>query len=219
MIELIDATKTFRVGQIETTALDGVNFKVLKGDFVAVMGESGCGKSTLLNILGMLDTLSDGNYALNGINLSKASETRLAKHRRESIGFIFQQYNLLQNYSLLKNVMLALKFTEKNKLTRRDKAMEALELVGMGHRANHLPKQVSGGQQQRAAIARAIVTNPKLILADEPTGNLDSVLGGEVMTLIEKMNDRGHTVIMVTHSNEDAKFAKRVVKLHDGRFI
>lgn len=219
MLELREVTKTHRTDEMETTALRKVDLHVEGGEFVAIMGPSGCGKSTLLNVLGMLDRPSSGEYIFLGENISRYSESRLTAVRRRHVGFIFQSFNLIDELSVRENVELSLLYRGVRSAERRRRADAVLERMGIAHRAGHRPAQLSGGQQQRVAVARALVSDPKLILADEPTGNLDSRHGQEVMGLLKQLNEEGATVIMVTHSLEHANFARRVVHLLDGSIV
>ncbi len=219
MLRLENISKSYRTSEIETRALDGVSLEVAAGEFLAVMGPSGCGKSTLLNILGLLDSPSSGAYFFFNEDVARASEQRLTTLRRASIGFIFQSFNLIDDLTVAENVDVALIYRRVPAVERKRRIAEALERVGVAHRAHHLPQQLSGGQQQRAAIARALVANPKLILADEPTGNLDTANGDAVMALLTGVAKAGTTVIMVTHSLAYAAFAQRTVKLLDGRVV
>lgn len=219
MIETRKLTKVFRSNEIETTALDQVDFVVEQGEFVAIMGPSGCGKSTLLNIIGLLDTSSKGEYSFMGQVVSGYNENKLTDLRRGNIGFIFQSFNLIDELNVYENVELPLLYLRMSSKERKNKVNEVLERMMLSHRNKHFPQQLSGGQQQRVAIARAVVTNPKLILADEPTGNLDSSNGEEVMKLLEELNHEGTTIIMVTHSSAHARRANRVVQLFDGRIV
>ena len=209
--------KTYRAADVETTALDALDLTINQGEFVALMGPSGCGKSTLLNIVGMLDTPSSGAYLFEGEDVTRHGERRLAELRKRNIGFIFQSFNLIDELTVAENVELALLYHDVAASERRARAAEALEQVGMAHRAEHRPAQLSGGQQQRVAVARAVVSAPKLILADESTGNLDSQHGAEVMALLRQLNAEGATVVMVTHSHTDARHAKRIINMLDGR--
>lgn len=219
MIKIEQLTKKYLTADIETTALNALNLEVKEGEFVSIMGESGCGKSTLLNIIGLLDTPSDGKYVFDGTEVSGYSESQRSDLRKENIGFVFQSFNLIDELSVFENVELPLIYLKVGKAERRKKVEEILKRVGIAHRAKHFPQQLSGGQQQRVAIARAIVTNPKLILADEPTGNLDSKHGDEVMELLLQMNEAGTTIIMVTHSQHAANFSSRSIRLHDGQVV
>jgi putative ABC transport system ATP-binding protein len=216
---LIDAkglSRTYKMGQEIIRALVSVDIKVKRGEYVAFMGPSGSGKSTLMNIVGALDTPSSGTYILNGQDVSTMSESDLATIRNKEIGFVFQTFNLLPRYSALDNVALPLVYAGYSKAERRKKAMESLEAVGLANRASHKPNELSGGQRQRVAIARALVNNPSILLADEPTGNLDSKTSHEIMALFKELNEKGNTIIMVTHEEDIAAFAKRIVRLRDG---
>jgi putative ABC transport system ATP-binding protein len=219
MIELKNVTKKYRMREVETTALNEVSLKIEQGEFVSIMGTSGCGKSTLLNVLGMLDSPTDGEYLFDGEDVSNFSEKERADLRKNKIGFIFQNFNLIDELSVFENVELPLHYLGVPKSERKKRVMEVLERMGIAHRAKHRPSQLSGGQQQRVAVSRAVVTEPKLILADEPTGNLDSHFGSEVLSLLKDLNEAGHTIIMVTHSREDAKHSKRVIELFDGSVV
>ena len=204
---------------VETTALSNINFEVNKGEFVAIMGPSGCGKSTLLNILGMLDDMDEGHYYFEGTEVSGFNEKQKTNLRKGNIGFIFQSFNLIDELNIYENVELPLLALNVQQSVRRKKVEDILDRMKIGHRRNHFPRQLSGGQQQRAAIARALITSPKLILADEPTGNLDSANGEQVMQLLEEMNSEGTTIIMVTHSVNHAERAHRIVNLFDGHLV
>ncbi|MBF9252756.1 ABC transporter ATP-binding protein [Pontibacter sp. 172403-2] len=219
IIETENLQKKYITDTVETTALAGVDLKIKKGEFVAIMGPSGCGKSTLLNILGMLDSPSSGAFRFLGQDISKATERQRAKLRKENLGFVFQSFNLIDELTVEENIALPLAYLGVSKADTEKKAREAMERMGIAHRRNHFPQQLSGGQQQRAAIARATVSNPSLILADEPTGNLDSVHGREVMSLLSELNEAGTTVVMVTHSPSDAEYAHRIVNLFDGQIV
>ena len=220
MIQLEDIQKVFRTEEVETVALGGVSLEVKKGEFVAVMGPSGCGKSTLLNILGLLDNPTSGRYWLDGEDVGQLKESQRTKVRKGQIGFVFQSFNLIDELNVEENVELPLTYLGVPKKERKQRVEEVLRRMAMSHRAHHFPQQLSGGQQQRVAIARAVVMNPKLILADEPTGNLDSKNGAEVMRLLSELNsDQGATIVMVTHSERDASFAQRIISLLDGQIV
>ncbi len=214
-----DLKKVFRTDVVETVALNGVSIDIHDGEFVAIMGPSGCGKSTLLNILGMLDTPTDGTYWLEGREVSKLKEDDRTAYRRGKIGFVFQSFNLIEELNVTENVGLPLGYLGVKGEERRKRVAETLERMGITHRASHYPNQLSGGQQQRVAIARAVVSRPGLILADEPTGNLDSKNGIEVMELLRELNREGTTVVMVTHSQRDASYADRIINLFDGQIV
>jgi len=219
MLKLENLTKIYRTTEVETRALDHVSFEVGAGEFLAIMGPSGCGKSTLLNILGLLDSPTSGTYRFLGEDISRASEQHLTVLRRSAVGFIFQSFNLIDDLSVSENVEVALIYRGVCAVERKRRVAEALEHVGIAHRARHLPQQLSGGQQQRVAIARALVAKPKLILADEPTGNLDTANGEAVMDLLTDVSQSGTAVIMVTHSLVHAGRAQRTVKLLDGQVV
>lgn len=219
MIKIENLTKTFRTDEVETLALRGVSLNIEKGEFVGIMGPSGCGKSTLLNILGLLDNPTGGTYILDGNDVTNLKEKNRTKLRKGKIGFVFQNFNLIEELNIEENVELPLRYLNIGAAERRNRVKEALERMGISHRAKHFPQQLSGGQQQRAAIARAIVTKPDLILADEPTGNLDSVNGKEVMNLLTELNRSGSTIVMVTHSRHDAAYTHRVINLLDGKIV
>jgi putative ABC transport system ATP-binding protein len=219
MIKTVKLSKVFRTEMVETTALNNINLEVGKGEFVAVMGPSGCGKSTLLNILGLLDNYDSGEYYFDGIEISGFNEKQRTNLRKGNIGFIFQSFNLIEDLNIYENVELPLLALGESKSQRRQKVDEILEKMRIGHRRIHFPKQLSGGQQQRVAIARALITRPKVILADEPTGNLDSINGEQVMQLLEELNTTGTTIIMVTHSLSHAERAHRIVNLFDGQLL
>lgn len=219
MIRTVDLTKVFRTDEVETTALNNVSFEVKEGEFVAVMGPSGCGKSTLLNILGLLDNPTGGEYFFLDKEVSGYSEKQRASLRKNNIGFVFQNFNLIDELNVFENVELPLIYLGYKSSERREKVDAALNQMQIIHRKKHFPMQLSGGQQQRVAVARAVVANPKLILADEPTGNLDSAHGEEVMNLLAELNKNGTTIIMVTHSQRDAGYSHRIVKLFDGQVV
>ena len=218
MLKLTDVSKTYRTTEIETRALDKISLDVAAGEFVAIMGPSGCGKSTLLNVLGLLDSPSAGSYRLLGQEIGRSSEQQLTQLRRDHIGFVFQSFNLIDDLTVEENVEVALIY-RKDKSARKKRIAEALERVGVAHRARHRPQQLSGGQQQRVAIARALVSKPELILADEPTGNLDTENGAAVMDLLKGASRAGTTIIMVTHSPVHAAEASRTIKLLDGQVV
>ena len=219
MISVQNLQKIFTTEEVETTALNGIDMDIKDGEFVAIMGPSGCGKSTLLNILGLLDNPTEGLYVFYGTEVAKMSERQRAQHRKGNIGFIFQSFNLIDELSVFENVELPLLYLKIPTAERKIKVEAALERMNMMHRRNHFPQQLSGGQQQRVAIARAVVAKPKLILADEPTGNLDSKNGEEVMKLLQELNNEGTTIAMVTHSPYDAGFSHRIVNLFDGKIV
>ncbi|QQX80489.1 ABC transporter ATP-binding protein [Shewanella sp. KX20019] len=219
MIKLQHLSRIFRTEDVETTALNDISLSIGEGEFLAIMGPSGCGKSTLLSILGMLDSPSKGQFYFDGTELSQFSEKQLAQVRKSNIGFVFQSFNLIDDLTVRENVELPLQYQGLPKSERVARVDAMLKRVGIDHRSEHLPQQLSGGQQQRVAVARALVINPKLILADEPTGNLDSKNGEEVMTMLQELNQAGTTIVMVTHSEKDAKYAGRVVRLFDGQIM
>jgi putative ABC transport system ATP-binding protein len=219
MIKAENLTKIYRTDEIETTALNRLNLEVREGEFVAIMGPSGCGKSTLLNIMGLLDSPTDGSYRFLGEETAGYSERDRARMRKGNIGFIFQSFNLIDELTVFENADLPLQYLGLKASESRAKVEKALDKIGMSSRKNHFPQQLSGGQQQRAAIARAVVTEPKLILADEPTGNLDSGHGKEVMELLKELNEQGTTIIMVTHSPIDAEYSDRIIHLKDGMIV
>jgi len=219
MIKTIDLTKIFRTDEVETTALNKVTFKIKHGEFVAIMGPSGCGKSTLLNILGLLDNPSGGQLVFDDHDVTTYSEKQRTGLRKSNIGFVFQSFNLIDELNVFENIELPLLYQKISGSKRRQMVEEVMEKMNISHRKKHFPQQLSGGQQQRVAICRAVVGNPKLILADEPTGNLDSSNGTEVMDLLSKLNDEGTTIIMVTHSPVDAARAKRIIQLFDGEIV
>ena len=219
MIRIENLTKIFRTEEVETIALNGVNLEVKDGEFVAVMGPSGCGKSTLLSILGLLDNPTDGKYYLDDEEVGHLKEKERTRYRKGRIGFVFQSFNLIDELTVEENVELQLKYLGVPKEERKERVLDILRKVNLSQRAKHYPQQISGGQQQRVAIARAIIGKPKLILADEPTGNLDSKNGLEVMELLSQLNAEGTTIVMVTHSQHDATFAQRIINLFDGQIV
>lgn len=219
MIKTVNLQKVFRTDEVETLALNHVSIEVKEGEFVAIMGPSGCGKSTLLNILGLLDNPTGGEYYLNGTEVSKYTESQRTKLRKGVIGFVFQSFNLIDELNVYENIELPLLYMGVSASERKKKVQEAMDRMSITHRVKHFPQQLSGGQQQRVAIARAVVANPKLILADEPTGNLDSKNGLEVMNLLSELNKEGTTIVMVTHSQHDAGFASRIINLFDGEVV
>jgi putative ABC transport system ATP-binding protein len=219
MIKTNDLTEIFRTEEVETTALNKVTLNVNEGEYVAVMGPSGCGKSTLLNILGLLDNPTSGSYIFNGTEVANLKERDRTIFRKGNIGFVFQSFNLIDELNIYENVELPLIYLKMKASERKERVEKVLERMKIGHRARHFPQQLSGGQQQRVAIARAVVANPKLILADEPTGNLDSKNGIEVINLLSELNKEGTTIIMVTHSDRDAGYAHRIVNLFDGQVV
>ena len=219
MIKINDISKVFRTSEVETVALNHVNLEVKEGEFVAIMGPSGCGKSTLLNILGLLDNPSGGSYELMGQEVAKLKERDRTRFRKGNIGFVFQSFNLIDELNVFENVELPLKYLNIGAGERKRRVTEILKRMNISHRAQHFPQQLSGGQQQRVAIARAVVSNPKLVLADEPTGNLDSRNGKEVMDLLTELNSEGTTIVMVTHNEEQAKQTSRTIRFFDGRQV
>lgn len=219
MLKINNLKKVFRTEEIETVALNDVSMHVTEGEFVAIMGPSGCGKSTLLNILGLLDNPTSGEYYLAGKEVGHLKEKDRTESRKGNIGFVFQSFNLIEEMNVYENVELPLIYMNVKASERKSRVEEALSRMNISHRAKHFPNQLSGGQQQRVAIARAVVANPKLILADEPTGNLDSKNGHDVMTLLSELNQEGTTIIMVTHSIHDSSFAHRVINLFDGQIV
>lgn len=219
MIKLENLTKVYRTDEIESTALNQVSFEIEKGEFVSIMGPSGCGKSTLLNILGMLDKPESGSYKFLGTEISGLNEKGRSSIRKENIGFIFQNFNLIDELTVFENIELPLIYNRVSASERKKRVDELIDKMGISHRASHFPQQLSGGQQQRVAVSRALITKPPLILADEPTGNLDSSHGNEVMELLCELNEAGTTVIMVTHSSHDASYSGRVINLLDGQIV
>lgn len=219
MIKTTNLTKVFTTDEVETTALNKVSFEVKPGEFVAIMGPSGCGKSTLLNILGLLDNPTSGEFYFDNVEVSKFKEKQRTNMRKANIGFVFQSFNLIDELTVFENVELPLLYMNVSSAERKARVDAVLERMKISHRRKHFPQQLSGGQQQRVAIARAVVANPKLILADEPTGNLDSANGEEVMNLLSELNNEGTTIVMVTHSPSDAEKAHRIVQLFDGHIV
>lgn len=219
MIRTENLTRIFRTEEVETIALNGVNIEVEDGEFIAIMGPSGCGKSTLLNILGLLDSPTEGKYWLNNKEVGHLKERERTAYRKGHIGFVFQNFNLIDELTVEENVDLQLKYLGLGKAERKERVLEILRKVKLSHRAKHYPHQLSGGQQQRVAIARAVVGKPSIILADEPTGNLDSKNGMEVMQLLSELNEEGTTIVMVTHSKHDATYASRIINLFDGQVV
>lgn len=219
MLTLKNIVKRYRTESVETKALNRISLNVGQGEFVAIMGQSGCGKSTLLNTIGMLDQPSDGQYLFDGEDVSKYSERRLSDIRKANIGFVFQSFNLIDELTVFENIELPLIYQKVKKAERQQRVMDVLQKVGIAHRKDHFPQQLSGGQQQRVAVGRALICRPKLILADEPTGNLDSKNGEEVMEMLTKLNQQGATIVMVTHSDAHADYANRVIHLFDGNVV
>ena len=219
MIKVDNLSKSFRTEDVETIALDNVSLSVDDGEFVAIMGPSGCGKSTLLNILGLLDNPTDGQYWLDGQEVGKLKEKDRTNARKGKIGFVFQSFNLIDELNVEENIELPLTYLDMGRAERKQKVQEVMKRMGISHRAKHFPHQLSGGQQQRVAIARAVVFGPKMILADEPTGNLDSRNGTGVMDLLTELNQEGTTIVMVTHNEHDARIAHRTINLFDGRIV
>lgn len=219
IIEIKNLQKVFRTELVETVALNGVSLTVEKGEFVAIMGPSGCGKSTLLNIVGLLDNPTSGEYLLDGVDVSKKSESERTDIRKGTLGFVFQAFNLIEDLNVEENIELPLLYMGLPKSERKKRIQDAMERMAIGHRAKHFPAQLSGGQQQRVAIARAVVSKPTLILADEPTGNLDSKNGHEVMELLSELHKEGTTIVMVTHSQKDAMYADHIISMFDGQVV
>jgi putative ABC transport system ATP-binding protein len=219
MIKINDLEKIYRTEEVETVALNKLSVEVKAGEFVAVMGPSGCGKSTLLNILGMLDDPDSGSYKFNDIEIAHFNERKRADLRKHNLGFVFQSFNLIDELTVYENVELPLIYTKVGSAERKKRVEEVLDKMQIMHRRNHFPQQLSGGQQQRVAVARAVVNNPKLILADEPTGNLDSKNGTEVMQLLTDLNEQGTTIVMVTHSEHDARYSHRIIRMLDGQTV
>lgn len=219
MIKITNLEKYYKTEEVQTIALNKISFEIKEGQFTAIMGPSGCGKSTLLNILGLLDDPDGGSYLFNGVEVAGYNERKRAQLRKHNIGFVFQSFNLIDELSVFENVELPLIYTGVKSADRKERVHEVLEKMQIMHRRKHFPQQLSGGQQQRVAVARAVVNNPKLILADEPTGNLDSTNGNEVMDLLTELNAAGTTIIMVTHSEHDAKFSHRIIRMLDGEKV
>ena len=219
MLKLHNLSRVYQTEDVETSALNNVNIEIVQGEFVAIMGPSGCGKSTLLNTIGMLDSPSSGDYIFNGENVAGYAEKQLSVIRKQSIGFIFQNFNLIDELTVAENIELALIYHNIPATERKAKVEKVMDKVGIAHRAKHLPSQLSGGQQQRVAVARAVVGDQKMILADEPTGNLDSAHGQEVMEMLQALNDEGTTIVMVTHSPAHADYARRTINLFDGHVV
>ncbi len=219
MIKLNKLSKVYRTAEIESTALNEVSFEINQGEFVSVMGPSGCGKSTLLNILGMLDKPESGSYQFLGNEVAQLNEKGRSDVRKKNIGFIFQNFNLIDELTVFENIELPLLYNKVGSAERKQRVNELIEKIGIAHRSSHFPQQLSGGQQQRVAVARALITKPPLILADEPTGNLDSSHGNEVMELMCELNEAGTTIIMVTHSAHDASYSNRIINLLDGQIV
>ena len=219
MIKLDKLSKVYRTDEIESTALNEVSFEINQGEFVSIMGPSGCGKSTLLNILGMLDKPESGSYEFLGNEIAQLNEKGRSEVRKANIGFIFQNFNLIDELTVFENIELPLLYNKVGSAERKKRVNELIEKIGIAHRASHFPQQLSGGQQQRVAVARALITKPPLILADEPTGNLDSSHGNEVMELMCELNEAGTTIIMVTHSAHDASYSNRIINLLDGQIV
>lgn len=219
IISMQGINKVYRTQEVETLALENVNMEVEKGEFLSVMGPSGCGKSTMLNIMGLLDNPTNGSVFVNDINTTQMNDSQLSEFRNHTLGFIFQSFHLINSLSVIDNVELPLLYRKSSASERTNRAKEVLERVGLSHRTKHFPSQLSGGQCQRVAIARALVGNPQIILADEPTGNLDSRMGNEIMDLLFKLNEEGTTIVMVTHDEHIAKTTKRIVRFFDGRRV
>ncbi|HNY01301.1 MAG TPA: ABC transporter ATP-binding protein [Bacteroidales bacterium] len=219
MIKITDLEKIYRTEEVETVALNKLSMEVKEGEFVAVMGPSGCGKSTLLNILGLLDDPDSGSFIFNGVEVAHFRERKRAEIRKHFIGFVFQSFNLIDELTVYENVELPLIYTGVKPSERKEMVEKVLDKMQIMHRRKHFPQQLSGGQQQRVAVARAVVNNPRLILADEPTGNLDSINGNEVMELLTDLNEQGTTIVMVTHSEHDARFSHRIIRMLDGQTV
>ena len=219
MIKTVNLTKIYRSDEVETTALNEVNIEIKEGEFVSVMGPSGCGKSTLLNVLGMIDSPTGGDYLFNGQEVGRLSESKRSDVRKHNLGFVFQSFNLIDELTVFENVELPMLYTKVPSAERKTRVNELLEGMNIMHRRNHFPQQLSGGQQQRVAVARAVVNKPRLILADEPTGNLDSSNGDEVMKILSELNSTGTTILMVTHSQYCAEFGNRIIRMLDGKVV
>jgi len=219
MIKVNNLEKIYRTEEVETVALNRISFDIQRGEFVAIMGPSGCGKSTLLNIIGLLDDLDGGSFIFNDVEVSKFNERKRADMRKHNIGFVFQSFNLIDELTVFENVELPLIYTGVPSVERKKIVDEVLDKIQIAHRRNHYPQQLSGGQQQRVAVARAVVNKPKLILADEPTGNLDSRNGNDVMQLLTDLNEQGTTIVMVTHSEHDARYTHRIINMLDGQIV
>ena len=219
IIQIENLTKTYTTEEVETTALNNITLDVKKGEFVSIMGPSGCGKSTLLNVLGMLDTANKGRYLFDGKDITKMSNKERTSIRKHNIGFVFQSFNLIDELSVAENIELPLVYLKVDKKERIHKVDEIMERMGIKHRKSHFPQQLSGGQQQRVAVARALISDPQVIFADEPTGNLDSAHGNEVMNLLTDLNVAGTTIVMVTHSSHDASYSHRTIQLMDGTLV
>lgn len=219
MIKIENLEKIYRTEEVESLVLNKLSFDVKEGEFVAVMGPSGCGKSTLLNILGLLDDMDSGNFIFNNVDVSKFNERKRADLRKHNIGFVFQSFNLIDELTVFENVELPLIYTKVSAAERKERVEEVLKQMQIMHRRNHYPQQLSGGQQQRVAVARAVINRPKLILADEPTGNLDSNNGNDVMQLLTELNQAGTTIVMVTHSEHDARYSHRIIRMLDGKVV
>lgn len=219
IIQLENISKIYRTKEVETVALENVNLEVNEGEFISVMGPSGCGKSTMLNIVGLLDLPTEGSVRIDGVEADRMKEGEMAEFRNQTLGFVFQSFHLINSLNVLDNVELPLLYRKSNEKERRSRAKEVLEKVGLSHRIKHFPSQLSGGQAQRVAIARAIIGNPKILLADEPTGNLDSKMGAEIIELLHNLNKEGTTIVMVTHDEHIAKTTQRVIRFFDGRRI
>ncbi len=219
LITTTDLSMVYRTEEVETTALNNISIEIKKGEFVSIMGPSGCGKSTLLNVLGLLDKCSSGEHEFMGYKISAMNERQRADTRKNNVGFVFQSFNLIDELSVYENVELPLVYLGASASDKKKKTNELLERMGIGHRSGHYPQQLSGGQQQRVAVARALIANPSVVFADEPTGNLDSVHGNEVMSLLTDLNEAGTTIVMVTHSSHDASYSNRIINLFDGEVM